>query len=347
MPCWRHGERLTATTKESRGYFPRPSADWRESPTPDETERHAELAARITAVQASVSEREGPGRAFHRQQVAGLVGDFTVTAAKPELRHGLLSMGGSFEALVRLSHGALTPHPDPVPDIQGFALSVRGLDAPGALTPRTDRQDLLLINQPAFGFPTSEEFGDVALAAARGQLGLARHMIGTRGPVGGLTQLAKLSTALARPFTGFATTTFHSAAPTAYGPYAVKWRLEPDGAGRSITGLTDHHRDIADRLRRGPLRWSVQVQFFLSEALTPIEDMTSVWPESVSPWHEVARLTVPSQDIDSTPGTQLAARVERDRFDPWNAFAAHRPLGEVMRARKVAYWASAQDRGAD
>ena len=329
------------------GISPRPSADWRETPDPGEAERHAELAAQITALQTSISEREGPGRAFHRQQVAGLTGEFTVTAAKPELRHGLLSMGGTFEALVRLSHGAMAPHADAVPDIQGFALSVRGVDAPGALTQRTDRQDLLLINQPSFGFPTSEEFGDVALAAARGQLGFARHMIGTRGPVGGLTRLAKLSTTLARPFTGFATTTFHSAAPTAFGPYAVKWRLVPDGAERGITGLTDHHRDIADRLRRGPLRWSVQVQFFVSDAVTPIEDMTSVWPESSSPWYEVARLTVPSQDIDSAPGARVAERIEHDRFDPWHAFAAHRPLGEVMRARKVAYWASVQDRGAD
>lgn len=329
------------------GISPRPSADWCESPGPDEVSWHADLAAQITALQTSVSEREGPGRAFHRQQVAGITGEFTVTAAQPELRHGLLSMGGAFEALLRLSHGAMAPHPDAVPDIQGFALSVRGLDAPGALTQRTDRQDLLFINQPSFGFPTSAEFGDVALAAAHGQRGLARHMIGTRGPIGGLTQLAKLSSSLARPFTGFATTTFHSAAPTAYGPYAVKWRLVPDGADRSITGLTDHHRDIADRLRRGPLRWSVQVQFFLSEVLTPIEDMSSVWPESTSPWYEVARLTVPTQDIDSPPGVRLAERIERDRFDPWHAVAAHRPLGEVMRARKVAYWASVQARGAD
>jgi hypothetical protein len=35
------------------------------------------------------------------------------------------------------------------------------------------------------------------------------------------------------------------------------------------------------------------------------------------------------------------------KFDPWNAVVAHRPLGEVIRARKVAYRPSQLGRGAD
>jgi hypothetical protein len=34
------------------------------------------------------------------------------------------------------------------------------------------------------------------------------------------------------------------------------------------------------------------------------------------------------------------------RFDPWSGLLAHRPLGEVMRARKVAYLVSQKGRGA-
>jgi integrase/recombinase XerC len=41
----------------------------------------------------------------------------------------------------------------------------------------------------------------------------------------------------------------------------------------------------------------------------------------------------------------VAQAVEASVFDPWHALAAHRPLGEVMRARRVAYFASAQARG--
>ena len=36
--------------------------------------------------------------------------------------------------------------------------------------------------------------------------------------------------------------------------------------------------------------------------------------------------------------------MERDHFDPWMALADHRPLGEIMRARKAAYYASFKNR---
>jgi len=34
------------------------------------------------------------------------------------------------------------------------------------------------------------------------------------------------------------------------------------------------------------------------------------------------------------------------KFDPWDALADHRPVGEIMRARKAAYFASQKERGA-
>jgi 5-methylthioadenosine/S-adenosylhomocysteine deaminase len=42
-----------------------------------------------------------------------------------------------------------------------------------------------------------------------------------------------------------------------------------------------------------------------------------------------------------------AAQVEAAKFDPWNAVVEHRPLGEVMRARKVAYRPGQLGRGAE
>jgi hypothetical protein len=59
----------------------------------------------------------------------------------------------------------------------------------------------------------------------------------------------------------------------------------------------------------------------------------------------VARLTLPrggGGELDEG----LQGRIEAAVFDPWSALAAHRPLGEVMRARKVVYHASEKGRGA-
>lgn len=326
---------------------PTPSTDWHENVAPDEAQRHAEFSDQIQRLQTKLNGKYGPGRAFHRQQIAGVSGELTVTATDPELRRGLFAREGSLSAVIRMSHGALAPHPDPVPDIQGFAISVRGIDGPGVLAETTDRQDFLLINRPSFGFPTSEEFADIAIPAAKGPAELTAHLLAAKGPVSGPIELARLTKDLLRPFWGFATTTFYSAAPIAFGPYAAKVRLTPIDAARDLTAAKDFHGDIGDRLRNGPLRFDLEVQFFVSEDVTPIEDQRNEWPQDRSPFHPVARLTIPQQDIDSEAGQQLADEIEHDRFDPWNALTDHRPLGEIMRARKVAYYPSVMNRGAD
>ena len=68
---------------------------------------------------------------------------------------------------------------------------------------------------------------------------------------------------------------------------------------------------------------------------------------SESPYVTVAKLTIPSQNLDSEESKALADKMEKTFFDPWNAFLAHRPLGDVMRARKVVYYASQKGRGAN
>ncbi|HJV96801.1 MAG TPA: catalase, partial [Albitalea sp.] len=101
-----------------------------------------------------------------------------------------------------------------------------------------------------------------------------------------------------------------------------------------------------DRLRLAPLTYQVQLQFYVAEAITPIEDASVDWPEAQSPYVTVAQLSVVAQDVDSSEGRRLAEQVEAAIFDPWDALAAHRPLGDVMRARKVTYFESQKARGA-
>lgn len=118
---------------------------------------------------------------------------------------GLFAQPGEYDVVFRMSNGSIVPQPDPVPDIRGFAFSVRGLDGPGALGGSTDRQDFLLINWPAFGFRDSRDFADLVPAAARGQKALAQHLISKRGVLGDLWEMLKQAAGLARPFSGFAT----------------------------------------------------------------------------------------------------------------------------------------------
>src|SRR5262249_2720912 len=68
------------------------------------------------------------------------------------------------------------------------------------------------------------------------------------------------------------------------------------------------------------------------------------WKEEDAPWITVGRLTLPQQDTGSPRGRRIAETVERLSFDPWHALVEHRPLGDMLRARNVAYRLSTQER---
>jgi hypothetical protein len=112
---------------------------------------------------------------------------------------------------------------------------------------------------------------------------------------------------------------------------------------KSPTYLAD---EIAERLSREAVSYDFRVQFFVDEARTPIEDASVEWPESVSPFETVARLVIPQQDVRSEEGVAREASIERMSFDPWHAPEEFRPLGDVMRARKGAYYVSVKGRNA-
>ena len=67
----------------------------------------------------------------------------------------------------------------------------------------------------------------------------------------------------------------------------------------------------------------------------PVEDASVTWPEDESPYLPVARITVPRQDAWSD--ARLRSVNDGLAFSPWNALAAHRPLGSIMRVRRATY----------
>jgi hypothetical protein len=307
-----------------------PSTSWRETVAAGEAERHERQARAFAAIQTRESAKYGTGRALHRRQRVALRASFEVLPGLPEpARHGLFAAPARYETLVRLSSAGPGRRPDTVPDVRGFAVKVLGISGASALGGQTESQDFALINHECFSSATSEEFTAVLTAGANGLRGVALAVL--RRP-SLLASLGRIRASLTGPFTGFATEDFFSAAPIACGPYAVRVRLS---AAQQAAGTTD---DLAaDVYRRLPLVHEVSVQFYLDDARTPIEDAAADWD---SPYVPVARLEIPAQEPD--PG--LDSEVEAGHFDPWNALAEHRPLGEVMRARKVAYRASQLNR---
>ncbi|HVZ46248.1 MAG TPA: catalase [Ramlibacter sp.] len=326
---------------------PPPSTEWKEHVRPDEEERFARYARTFAEIQRRRSERHGTGRALHRKQLAAAHGTLEVLDSLPGFaRHGLFEQARDYEVWVRLSNGGLDRAPDKVPDVRGFSMRVFGVRGPSALGagPATS-QDFTFINLETFSFPTSAEFVDFAVAGSRGRGEMVKHVFRRYGALGGAKVLGKLLRTMARPFSGFATEALFSAVPIACGPYAVRVRLVPgmSNGKPDPKARDDWAADFTARLRRAPLHWDMQLQYFVDERLTPIEDASVNWP---TPYATVARLMLPPQDLASDEAVRLAQRVEAGVFDPWQALAQHRPLGDVQRARKVVYFASQQGRGA-
>jgi hypothetical protein len=324
-----------------------PSTAWQERVDPGEDARFREHAAKIAAVQQKRSADFGAGRTLHRKQRVGVRATLDVLPDLPaHAAHGLFARPATYDARVRLSNGSFAKQQDKTGDIRGFAFSVRGVTGDSALGGPASVQEFALINHEAFSSPTSGDFVDLVASAQDGQWKLIWHLVTTRGLFRDLGDLMQVKRLQDKPFTGFATETFWSAAPLRCGPYACRVRVLPASGEIRASAAEDWARDIADRLRAGPLVHAIQLQFFVDEETTPIEDASVVWREAEAPYVTVARLTLPQQDLDSAESQAMAAEIEAGRFDPWQALAEHRPLGEVMRARKVVYLASQQGRDA-
>lgn len=88
--------------------------------------------------------------------------------------------------------------------------------------------------------------------------------------------------------------------------------------------------------------WNLCIQLCTDLDKMPVEDASVKWPEELSPYVPVARITAGPQNAYS-----VERRVYVDEnlsFNPWHCLAAHRPLGNIMRARFEAYKASSQFR---
>lgn len=325
-----------------------PSKNWRENIPADEEQRFEAYADQMVEMQKSRNAKYGPGRGLHRKQVLALRGTVEILADLPEYaKHGLFARPGNYEARVRLSNGSMENLSDKKPDIRGFALKILGVTGDGALGFPIDSQDFLLINRTVFGFAQPDFFMGLLHSLKKGPHAVLGYHIRELGFFPGIRAMGKLVKGQLAKFTGFGTEKFHTAAPVACGPYACRLRLLPAATRAALPPPAEHWRDdLKAHLSKGPLVYELQLQFFVDEKITPIEDGSVDWPEDQSPYVTVGRLTIPEQSFDDAAAQKLADESEKGKFDPWNALLEHRPLGAIMRVRKTTYFKSQQARGA-
>jgi hypothetical protein len=314
-----------------------PSTEWREVIDPGEGERHERQGKAFAELQGRKDEKFGGGRALHRKQLAALRATLEIPAELPaHAKQGIFAIKNKYDAWIRLSNGGFNRAPDSTPDIRGFSIKVLGVTGPAALGGEAVSQDFAMINHEHFSSATSEDFTTVVTTGGSTPGKILLRLLKNPGLI---PQLRTVQTALKEPFSGFATQDFFTAAPLAFGPYAVRVKLAAASDRVNTQASDDWAIDIYQRIPQSPLVYDFQVQFFTDEQHTPIEDASVNWD---APYLTVGRLTIPRQHAEPA----FSEEVEAAKFDPWNALVDHRPLGEVMRARKVAYFASQQHRSA-
>ena len=121
------------------------------------------------------------------------------------------------------------------------------------------------------------------------------------------------------------------------GQAAIKYSLHPHETTEGGTNADRHsdnylRDDLLNRLKDGPVKWRLGVQFFVDEKSTPVNDASIAWKADV--------VTIGELEIAAAPSGEDEARIDQLAFNPANGFT---PLG-ITHARKEVYAASAANR---
>ncbi|MDR6934988.1 catalase family protein [Luteibacter sp. 3190] len=322
---------------------------------PDEAETTEQLIETLTKINQTTLEHEKHAhRSVHAKSHALLTGELIVPDDLPrELAQGIFAKPGRYPLVMRLSTVPGDILDDSVSTPRGMAVKIVGVE--GERLPGSDgdvTQDFVLVNGPAFSAPNAKRFAStlklIAATTDRAEgakKALSAVLRGTERVIEAFGGRSPTLLALGgQPETNPLGDTYYSQAPLRFGDYVVKVSIAPHSPNlTALTGATLNVNGKANGLREAMVNhfaeeggeWDLRVQFCTDPETMPVEDASVVWPEEKSPYIDVARIVVPPQAAWNA--ARRAAIDDGLAFSPWHGIAAHRPLGSVMRARRLAY----------
>lgn len=323
--------------------------------SPDDELQTAQALA-DTMLQISKTVVQGGGQALrsvHAKAHGILRGTLQVLALPPELAQGLFAQAAVYPVALRFSSTPGDLLDDAVSTPRGVAIKVmqvagERLDPDDGL----QEQDFLMVNAPVFGASNAKQFLAAlkVVAATTDRAPRAKKLLSMalRGVETLVEQTGAESQALkalgGHPATHPLGETYFTQVPLLHGRYMAKYTLVP--VSGELRALQDERLKLAGQpqaLRDAMNRfcaahggvWELRAQLCVDVQRMPIEDASVPWPEALSPYVPVARLTVESQ---TAWGDAMAAADDAQlSFSPWRGLAAHRPIGSIMRVRRLAY----------
>jgi hypothetical protein len=280
-----------------------------------------------------------------------------VDGLAPEYSQGIFARSAEYEAVVRFSNGLAHVRPDAMLGTGcGMGLKMFGVQGPSLLEDERDAGtfDYAFINAPIFFCNTIRDYRHVgfkslpdALVDPVGRRAWLHQFLtdsGTLPPEQWLwDELLAFLSNLHIPWQNLLSYTYWSMGAVRHGDYIAKLRFRPTASSMAQI----RHREVNPTTTREPFRetlvseagernhsFELQVQLCTDPARMPVQNTSIEWKEELSPFVTGALITIPSQDI-SQPANLEAA--DKTSIMAWRVREAHRPLGEIMRARKEVY----------
>lgn len=227
------------------------------------------------------------------------------------------------------------------PDLQstvGIGLKLFGVPGEKAYGGVGDTADFIMQNFPVFFVDNATEMCEFTYAGVvQGDYPgyLARH-----------PRTNRILNEMARVEGSVLTTTYWGILPFgAGGDQVVKYRLDPETPPENVANdaLDYLAVDMANRLSERDYRFRFMVQRRTNPATMPLDEATVEWPESESPFIQVATLVIPRQDVEARGqaeyGQSLAFNIFR--VPPEQAPV---PESSIAAVRRAVYAASADTR---
>lgn len=299
-------------------------------------------------------DHEWAARGVHAKSHALLEGTLRVHDDLPEvLAQGLFSHPETYSVVIRLSAIPGDPLRDAVSGPRGFALKIN--DVKGPLLPDNEGvpvQDFLFVNGPVFAAPDAKGFLRtlklLTLTTDRFEGLKAKLSQFLRGIQKRLTRLGRSNDTIG-VLGGYLPSVpvadrFFSQVPLRFGQYIAKFDVVPSSESfQSQQGkLLDIDKDplairhaLEELFRTEGGSWTLRAQLCRDVTENPVEDAAHVWPEENNPYLPLATITVPPQEAWSKERAHLLE--DTLSFSPWHGLEAHRPLGNIMRARREMY----------
>jgi hypothetical protein len=279
-----------------------------------------------------------PTRTLHAKTIVGIDdAKLVVDRALPtDFAVGHFKPVACLPAAVRFSNASGVPQSDEAPDMRGAAIKIA--------LPTGGVHDLLMTSYPVSHARNARQFVEFAVIASGDRGTMPARLVEKFGEPEAKRMMNNVKQGM-RHCDSLALQRFWSRGAILWGERPVRFDLRPVLDAMPAALIPDDpdglRTEFAVRLSQADIRYRLALQPYVDEQRTPIEDGSIEWPEQVSPFIEIATLTISRRTIFNDIGQAQFSAVEAMAFNPWNAPREFRPLGNLNRARAVVYGMSA------